>query len=161
MIGASLSGSNNDIGKRSGDHTPPNAFDTECRMTALTKIRFVAAAIVIAWVVLSAGAASAQQPNSVSPNADAVQEQQLLQEFRRIQGRGSLPDIKSDVINNPPVVNGRSSTRSICGGLVEPRSSASFAYLRVFFSGAEDCASANARGIQCYVSMRSSASCTG
>jgi formate dehydrogenase subunit gamma len=55
---------------------------------------------VIAFVVF-ATAAAAQQPNSVDPNADAVHEQQLLQQLNRIQGLGSIPDIKSYVIEQP------------------------------------------------------------
>ena len=44
---------------------------------------------------------AAQQPNSVDPNADAVKEQQLLQQFNRIQGLGTIPDTKSYVIEQP------------------------------------------------------------
>ena len=66
-----------------------------------TRIRLVVAAI--AFLILAAAAApvAAQQPGSVDPNADAVKEQQLLQQFNRIQGLGSIPDTKSYVIEQP------------------------------------------------------------
>jgi formate dehydrogenase subunit gamma len=67
-------------------------FSTICR-------RFGALALVLLFAI--AAPAAAQQPTSVSPSASAVQEQQLLQKFRTIQGRGSIPDVKSYVIEQP------------------------------------------------------------
>ena len=62
----------------------------------------VGGAFVAAWLVFAAMApVAAQQPNSVDPNAAAVKEQQLLQQFNRIQGLGSIPDTKSYVILQP------------------------------------------------------------
>jgi formate dehydrogenase subunit gamma len=63
-------------------------------------IRLVIAAIAL-LILAAAAPASAQQPSSLDPNANAVQEQQLLQQFKRIQGRGSIPDAKSYVIEQP------------------------------------------------------------
>src|SRR5437762_1114929 len=40
-------------------------------------------------------------PKSVDPTASAVSEQQLLQQFKTIQGRGSIPDVKSYTIEQP------------------------------------------------------------
>lgn len=59
--------------------------------------------VALALIVIAAAATplAAQQPNAVDPNADAVKEQQLLQEFKRIQGLGSIPDVKSYVIEQP------------------------------------------------------------
>jgi formate dehydrogenase subunit gamma len=45
--------------------------------------------------------ASAQQGAPVNPTASSVNEQQLLQELGRIQGRGTIPDVKSYVIEQP------------------------------------------------------------
>jgi formate dehydrogenase subunit gamma len=42
-----------------------------------------------------------QQPNSVDPNAAAVQEEQLLQKLNKIEGRSSIPDVKSYVLEHP------------------------------------------------------------
>jgi formate dehydrogenase subunit gamma len=71
-------------------------------MSALTSaLRAVVAVLVI---VLLAGVglpAVAQQPNSVNPTNSAVSEDQLLQQFRSIQGRGSIPDTKSYTIEQP------------------------------------------------------------
>ena len=49
----------------------------------------------------------AQQPTkSVDPTASSVKEQQLLQEFKAIQGRVSIPDQRSGVLDSPRAVNG-------------------------------------------------------
>jgi formate dehydrogenase subunit gamma len=48
-----------------------------------------------------AAPAMAQQPTSVNPTASSVKEQQLLRELDRIQGRGTIPDTKSYVIEQP------------------------------------------------------------
>jgi formate dehydrogenase subunit gamma len=45
--------------------------------------------------------AAAQQPTSVNPTAASVNEQQLLQQLNAIEGRGSIPDVKSYVIEHP------------------------------------------------------------
>jgi formate dehydrogenase subunit gamma len=65
------------------------------------RIRLIVAAIVLVVVAAAAAPLAAQQPNSVDPNASAVQEQQLLQEFKRVQGLGTIPDTKSYVIEQP------------------------------------------------------------
>lgn len=65
------------------------------------RIRLVAAAIAIVLLAVVATPLAAQQPNSVNPTADAVKEQQLLEQFKRIQGLGSIPDTKSYVIEQP------------------------------------------------------------
>jgi formate dehydrogenase subunit gamma len=53
------------------------------------------------FAVALAVPAIAQQPSSVNPSADAVKEQQLLNELNRISGRGTIPDTKSYVIEQP------------------------------------------------------------
>jgi formate dehydrogenase subunit gamma len=68
--------------------------------TVCVHIRFVIAAIAL-LILAAAGPVAAQQPSSVDPNADAVKEQQLLQQFKRIQGLGSIPDTKSYTIEQP------------------------------------------------------------
>ena len=63
-------------------------------------IRLVVCAI--AFIIFAAVTpVMAQQPNSVDPNADAVKEQTLLQKMERIQGLGTIPDVKSYVIEQP------------------------------------------------------------
>ena len=64
----------------------------------LRQIRFVAGALAIAVIVAVAAPAGAQQ---VNPTASAVKEDQLLQQLRRIEGRGTLPDVKSNVLEQP------------------------------------------------------------
>ena len=62
-------------------------------------LRFVAGALALACMVALATPGQAQQP--VNPTASAVQEQQLLQELGRIEGRGTLPDARSRLIEQP------------------------------------------------------------
>jgi formate dehydrogenase subunit gamma len=45
--------------------------------------------------------AAAQQPTQINPTAQSVQEQQLLKEMRRIDGRCTLPDQKACVLEQP------------------------------------------------------------
>jgi len=77
-------------------------------MAALpARIRFAAAALVlvgVAAVVIPTTVTTpvaAQQPASVDPQADAVKEQQLLDQLKQIEGRGTIPDTKSYVIEHP------------------------------------------------------------
>ena len=64
-------------------------------------MRVIAGALALAFVVAIAAPVSAQQPSSVNPTADAVKEQQLLKELNKIQGRGTIPDTKSYVLEHP------------------------------------------------------------
>jgi formate dehydrogenase subunit gamma len=66
---------------------------------ACIRVVFVSAALlVIAGVMAPVGA---QQPTSVNPTASAVNEQQLLQQMQRIDGRCTLPDQKACLIEQP------------------------------------------------------------
>ena len=64
-------------------------------------VRFIAGALALAVFIAMAAPASAQQGAPVNPTASAVKEQQLLQELGRIQGRGSIPDVKSYTLEQP------------------------------------------------------------
>jgi len=66
-----------------------------------TKIRFALGALALSVLIAMAAPAGAQQPSSVDPNADAVKEQQLMQELKRIQGRISIPDAKASTLEQP------------------------------------------------------------
>ncbi len=66
-----------------------------------THIRLIAGALALAFLVAIATSVSAQQPSMVNPTADAVKEQQLLKELNRIQGRGTIPDVRSYVLEQP------------------------------------------------------------
>jgi formate dehydrogenase subunit gamma len=73
-------------------------------MAKLTsRIRMIAGAFALALML--AFAAGATQPASaqqqVNPTANSVNEQQLLNQLKTIQGRGSIPDTKSYVIEHP------------------------------------------------------------
>jgi formate dehydrogenase subunit gamma len=67
----------------------------------LKRIRWIFGAFALLALVTVAVPAAAQQPNSVNPTASSVKEDQLLRELNRIQGRGTLPDVKSQVIEQP------------------------------------------------------------
>ena len=62
------------------------------------RLRVALAGLII---IMSTGLAAPAVAQQVNPTADAVKEQQLLREFGRIQGRGSIPDAKSYVIEQP------------------------------------------------------------
>ena len=64
----------------------------------LMGIRCAAGALALMLVVAAAPSAYAQQ---VNPTASAVKEQQLLQTLSKIEGRGTIPDVKSYVIEHP------------------------------------------------------------
>jgi formate dehydrogenase subunit gamma len=70
-------------------------------MTLPARVRLVFAWLVLAGLVSLAPPVFAQQPSSVNPTASSVQEDKLLEQFRRIQGRGSIPDAKSYVVEQP------------------------------------------------------------
>ncbi len=67
----------------------------------LMKVRLFAGAFALAFIIAVAAPVLAQQPTSVNPTASAVQEQQLLKELNKIQGRVSIPDKRSDVLEQP------------------------------------------------------------
>ena len=70
-------------------------------MTALTgKLRIVIGAFALLALTTIALPLAAQQ-QGVNPTANAVKEDQLLQELNRIQGRGSIPDTRSYTIEQP------------------------------------------------------------
>jgi formate dehydrogenase subunit gamma len=64
-------------------------------------LRFAFGVLALWLVVALVPPAQAQQPNSVNPTASSVKEQQLLQELNRIQGRVSIPDQRSGVLEQP------------------------------------------------------------
>src|SRR5450830_654812 len=64
-------------------------------------LRLIAGALALAFVVATAMPVAAQQPNSVNPQASVVKEQQLLQQLKVIEGRGTIPDVKSYVLEHP------------------------------------------------------------
>lgn len=63
-------------------------------------IRFVLSlCALVVMIAVSAPAVAQRAP--INPTADAVKEQQLLQELNRIQGRVSIPDQRSGVLEQP------------------------------------------------------------
>jgi formate dehydrogenase subunit gamma len=62
---------------------------------------FVGAMFMCLIVVLATPALAQQQPTTVNPQAQSVKEQELLKELQKIQGRGTLPDARSQVIEQP------------------------------------------------------------
>src|SRR4029450_5899692 len=61
----------------------------------------IAGTIAFALFIVMAVPTYAQQGAPVNPTASAVKEQQLLQELGRIQGRGTILDVKSYVVEQP------------------------------------------------------------
>lgn len=66
-----------------------------------TRVHLIAGALALAVVLACAAAATAPASAQVNPTASSVKEQQLLDQLKSIQGRGSIPDTKSYVIEHP------------------------------------------------------------
>ena len=65
------------------------------------RIRLMFVAVALLAFAAAAAPVWAQRSSPVDPNAASVNEQQLLQEFNRIQGLGTIPDTKSYVLVQP------------------------------------------------------------
>jgi formate dehydrogenase subunit gamma len=65
------------------------------------RIRLAAAAIALLVLAAVAAPVAAQQSSPINPTADAVKEQQLLEQAKRIRGLGSIPDTKSYTLEQP------------------------------------------------------------
>ena len=64
-------------------------------------LRLIAGALALMFIVAMAMPAAAQQPKMVNPTADAVKEQQLLDNLKVIRGLGTIPDTKSYTLEHP------------------------------------------------------------
>lgn len=73
--------------------------------TLMARLRVVVGAFALLAFATLSFPALAQQPQQqggpVNPTARAVKEEQLLQQFNRIEGRGTIPDTKSYLIEQP------------------------------------------------------------
>jgi formate dehydrogenase subunit gamma len=67
----------------------------------MTRVQFFLAALMLVLAGAFMAPAHAQQPSSVNPTAERVKEEQLLKELKKIQGRGTLADTRSQVIEQP------------------------------------------------------------
>ena len=67
----------------------------------VAELRNLLRAFILVGLAVFAYPAGAQQPSSVNPTTSAVHEEQLLQQFKAIQGRGSIPDVKSYTVEQP------------------------------------------------------------
>ncbi len=71
-------------------------------MTLLKCFRLALTALaLLGLAVLVTPARAQQQPSSVNPIANAVKEDQLLNQMRIINGRGTIPDVKSYNLEQP------------------------------------------------------------
>jgi len=64
----------------------------------IARIRILLAAIA---VLMIAGLATPAMSQQVNPTEQSIKEEQLLRELNRVQGRGSIPDVKSYTIEQP------------------------------------------------------------
>ena len=66
------------------------------------RLRIFGAALLLCLVaVFTAPATAQQQPTMVNPTAQSVKERELLKELNKIQGRSSLPDARSGMLEQP------------------------------------------------------------
>jgi formate dehydrogenase subunit gamma len=65
------------------------------------RIGTIIAAALVAGMVALATPVSAQAPTSVNPTASSVQEDKLLQELRRVEGRITIPDERASILIQP------------------------------------------------------------
>src|SRR3954471_1097841 len=63
--------------------------------------RFVRLALGACVLLLLLAVSAPSQAQQVNPTASSVKEQQLLQELNRVQGRVSIPDQRSGVLEQP------------------------------------------------------------
>ena len=66
-----------------------------------TRIRLALGVLALFGLFLAVSPAAAQQPPSVNPTASSVKEEQLLRALGQVQGRGTIPDTKSYLIEHP------------------------------------------------------------
>jgi formate dehydrogenase subunit gamma len=77
-------------------------------VTRASSLRYFIAALLLGLAAaFTVPPASAQQPTQVNPTAQSVKEKELLKELQRIQGRGTLPDTRTQVIEQPEGRNWR------------------------------------------------------
>lgn len=69
--------------------------------TLFAGARLIIGALALMLAVAVATPAFAQQPTSVNPTASAVQEEQLLQQLRQLDGRVTIPDARSATLIQP------------------------------------------------------------
>jgi formate dehydrogenase subunit gamma len=67
--------------------------------TLFARIRFIAGALALGFIV--ATAVPVTQASAQNAPTAAASEQQMLQQFKMIQGRGTIPDVKSYVLEHP------------------------------------------------------------
>lgn len=67
----------------------------------IMRVRFIAGALALAAILALAPLAAYSATQQVDPSAAAVHEQQLLDQLKTIQGRGTIPDTRSYVIEHP------------------------------------------------------------
>ncbi len=64
-------------------------------------LRPIVLALFLLGAMVAGAPAIAQQPNSVNPMANAVKEEQLLNQLRQVDGRVSIPDGRAGVLIQP------------------------------------------------------------
>src|SRR6266446_5170311 len=69
--------------------------------TLVPALRNVVGVLALLALALTASPVAAQQPTSVDPTKSAVSEEQLLQQFKTIEGRSRIPDTKSYTLEQP------------------------------------------------------------
>jgi formate dehydrogenase subunit gamma len=88
-------------GTAAGVHEKKMTRRNSAMAMRFARLRFIIGAFALLALVALAAPAPAQQPTSVNPTASAVKEKELLEQMKRIQGRGTIPDTRSYTIEQP------------------------------------------------------------
>ena len=70
-------------------------------MALLARARFIVGALAVCSVISLSAPASAQQSRAVDPDASVVNEQTLLRQSPRIDGRIDIPNETASVLEQP------------------------------------------------------------
>jgi len=88
------------VSRQADDEAPTNPTGARAMMALLARARFVVGALAVCFIALGTPA-SAQQNDVVSPDASVVNEQTLLRQSPRIEGRIDIPNETASVLEQP------------------------------------------------------------
>ena len=130
---------------------------------SLTQLGVVLGFVLFAaMIALAQPAGAQQQPNWANPSASVETELHLLSEHQRIQGRGSIPDVNSYVLEQPVGRQWRTFHEVYLRWIAGVSIVGIFSLLAVFYFWRGSLPfRADDPDVKCCAFRRSNASCTG